>query len=141
MLLVNSASTTVHLIFREISSWRETDFGPNRPLLGAVTHEEQAVEIEFAEPDAGIHWQTFDLVDGLLPESQHCVWVVVAGGVWAEDAREDPAPQAVFSSREAAHAWIHRHTDPDNKFLVWVVSVDSVDLSAPPWEDDTPSIG
>ncbi|WP_157235931.1 hypothetical protein [Brachybacterium sp. P6-10-X1] len=95
------------------------------------------MEIEFAEPDAGIHWQTFGVADGPLPRSQHRVWVVVSGGVWEADAREDPAPLAVFVSREVAHAWVEKHTDLDNKFLVWIISVDSVDLSAPQWEDDT----
>lgn len=137
---MSSGSTIVHLVFREVPSSRETDFGPNRPLLGAVSREEQAVKIEFAEPGAGIHWLTFSIADGLLSKSQHCVWVVVSGGVWEADAREDPAPQAVFSSRQVAHAWVHRHTDLDNKFLIWVIPVDSVDLSAPQWEDDTPNL-
>lgn len=124
----------VHLLLREKATVDPTQCGPNHPIIGAVLSEAEAIRLEHQHPGIGFCWETFPLQGRVDEAEPDTVWVVSLPNPMDEtidDALDDPSPQAVFRTVDAARAWVRRGRD---ELVILAVPVGGADASAPRWK-------
>lgn len=130
----------VHLMFCEVPTDDPTIDGPNRPLIGAVLREKDAIAAELRHPGRGVHWIDFALTEergasGTRERSD--VWVAVKADAFPERPEEDTEPVEVFGSGQLGRVWIAARARRGESYRLWRLPLGRVDVEGPVWTDET----
>lgn len=127
----------VHLMFCEVPTDDPTIDGPNRPLIGAVLREKDAIAAEIRHPGRGVHWIDVDITEERGAPEQPDVWVAVEAGAFHEHPEEDTDPVEVFGSGQLRRVWIAARARRGESYRLWRLPLGRVDVDRPVWTDET----
>lgn len=119
----------VQVIFREVESASPTQFGPDRPIVGATLDAGRAAGLARTNPQHGVHWITFELRKGIDDDCPQSIILAVAKGIWGNEVYTDPSPEAAFASRTAAAEWLNELPPDSREYAFLEVPLDVFDLN------------
>lgn len=124
-------------MFREVPTSDPTVVGPNRPLIGAHVHEQDAIATEARHPGLGVHWIEFDIAEDPRASAQAFAWVAVKADALHERPEDDTDPVAVFGTRELGREWVAARARCGHLHRLWRVPLGQADPEHVVWTDET----
>ncbi|MFC7455892.1 hypothetical protein ACFQS2_01685 [Brachybacterium sp. GCM10030267] len=126
---MNQERREVQVVFREIESTSPTQVGPDRPIVGATLDAGRAAELARKNRQWGVHWITIELRNEADDGYSESIILAVLKGIWGDDVYTDPSPEAAFTSRTAAAAWLDEQPPGSREYVFLEVPLEVFDLN------------